>query len=109
MTSLSALLNVVAAFEEILHDHAALLRRHVHALDRDHRADGMHPVDPLLDLGLLGRDGGRRRDHLADELGNHRRLEEEIEPSHGPEEQGDDGSDDEKTLNHGLFWFFAGP
>ncbi len=109
LDELGALLHVLAAIEEILHDDAAELRRHVHALDGDQRADRMHPVDPGLGLGRLGRDRGRRRRHLADEVVDHRRLEDEVEIGDAPEKQGDEDGGNEKALDHGRYGYCLRP
>ena len=101
LTSLAPFCDVVAAVEEIVGDHAAQLRRHVHAFDGDQRADGMHPVGPAFGPGLLGRHRRRRRHHLPHELADHLRLEHEIEIADPAQEQGDDDGGDEKALNHG--------
>ena len=48
LDQLLALLDVVAAVEEIFGDDAADLRRDVHPLDGDQRADGPLAVDPAF-------------------------------------------------------------
>ena len=50
LDQLLALLDVLAAVEEIVGDHAAELRRDVDAFDGDQRADGAQPVDPALPI-----------------------------------------------------------
>ena len=103
LNELGALLHVVAALEEIGRDLAAQLRGHVDALDGEQRADRMHPVGPALGLRLLGRDGCRRRRHLTDELGNHFRLEHEVEIADPAEEHGDDDGGNDEAFDHGFF------
>ncbi len=98
---LGALGDVVAALEEIIHDNAADLGRHVDALDGDQRADRPHPVDPGRGRRLRGGDGRRRWRHLGHELGDHLRLEHEIEIADAAEEQGDKDGGNDKALDHG--------
>ena len=102
LNELSALLHVVAALEEICDHLAAQLRGHVHALDGKQRADRMHPVGPALGLRRFRRHGRRRRHHLADELGNHLRLEHEVEIADPAEEYGDDDGGNDEALDHGV-------
>ena len=101
LDELRALLDVLAAVEEIVDDHAAHFRRHVDALDGEHRADRMHLIGPSRGLGLLGRDRRRRRHHLRHELADEFRLHHELEIADAPEEQGDNDGGNDKTFDHG--------
>ena len=95
-----ALLDVLAAVEEILGDEAAQLRGDVNAFDGDDGADRAHAVGPALGPGGLGRHRRRRRHHLRHELADHIRLEDEVEPTHPAKEQADDDGGYDEALNH---------
>ena len=102
-----ALLDVVAAVEEILGHEAGNLGRDLHPFHRDKRADGVHPVGPALDPGNLRGDRRRRRHHLRHELADHLRLEDEVEVGQSAEEQADDGCGDDKALDHDAIFLLA--
>ena len=100
LDELLALLDVLTAVEVIVGDHAAELRRDVDAFDGDQRADGAQPVDPVFRLGDLGGHRRRRRHHLRHEVGDHLRLEHEVEIANPAQKQADDDCGDDKALNH---------
>ena len=100
LNELGALLHVVAAVEEIGRHLAAELRGHLNAFDGEQRADRMHPVGPALGHRFLGRHRCGWRHHLADELGDHLRLEHEVEIADPAEEHGDDDAGNDEALDH---------
>ena len=54
----------------------------------------------LFRLGDLGGHRRRRRHHLRHEVGDHLRLEDEVEIANPAQEQADDDCGNEKALNH---------